>query len=90
MQWGFLYFGRRKSSFLVILGARGHFLEARGPISTIFGFVVISGALGNEKTIAFRDKNLTTNPLLGVLDFGCFFEAFCLVFLDFGWPEAPF
>ena len=26
------------------------------------------------------------NPLLGVLDFGCFL----VFFLDFGWPEAQF
>ena len=66
-------------------------MEARGPISTIFKFVVILGAFGNEKVIPFGDKNLTTTLLLGVLDFWCFFEAFFFsVFLDFGWPEAPF
>ena len=82
LQWNFLDFGRQKSSFSVILGARGHFLEARGPISTIFGFVVILGAFRNEKLIPFGDKNLTTTLLLGVLDFGCFFEAF---FYQFFW-----
>ena len=79
-------FGRQKSLFSVILGARGHFLEARGPISTIFGFVVISGAFGNEKLIPFGDKNLTTTLLLGVLDFGCFLKCFFISL--FGFWEA--
>jgi hypothetical protein len=57
-------------------------LEARGAISTIFGFVVILGAFRDEKGVPFWDQNLTTNPLLGVLDFGCFFEA---MFFQFFW-----
>ena len=48
LQWNSLDFGRQKSLFSVILGARGHFLEARGPMSTIFGFVVILGAFRDE------------------------------------------
>ena len=53
LQWNFLDFGRQKSSFSVILGARGHLLEARGPISTIFGFVVILGSFRDKKVIPF-------------------------------------
>ena len=53
LQWDFLDFGRGKSLFLVILGARGHLLEPRGSISKIFGFVVILGALRHEKVVPF-------------------------------------
>ena len=82
LQWNFLDFGRQKSSFSDILGARGHFLEARGPISTIFGFVVILGEFRDERVVPFWNKNLTTHPLLGVLDFWCFSEGF---FFQFFW-----
>ena len=82
MQWNFLDFGRQKSSFSVILGAQGHLLEPWGSISKSFGFFMILGALRREKVVPFGDKNLTTNPLLGVLDSGCFFGAF---FYQFFW-----
>ena len=52
-QWNFLDFGKQKSLFSVILGARGHFLEARGPISMVFGFVVILGAFHDKKVVPF-------------------------------------
>ena len=57
-------------------------MEAWGAISTIFGFVVILGAFGDEKTIPFGDKNLTTTLLLGVLDFVCVLK---ISFISFCW-----
>ena len=91
LQWDFLVFGKQKALFLVILGARGHLLEARASILTICGFVVILGAFGNEKVIPFGDKNLTTTLLLGVLDFWCFIDMFFyLVFLIFGGRRLHF
>ena len=53
LQWDFLDFGKQKSLFPVIFGAQGHLLEARGAISTIFGFVVILGAFRDEKLVPF-------------------------------------
>ena len=53
LQWDFLDFGRQELLFLVILGARGHILEARAPISMVFWFVVILGAFRDEKGVPF-------------------------------------
>ena len=49
----FSRFWEAKVEFPVILEARGHFLEARGPISTLFGFVVILGVFRHGLTLPF-------------------------------------
>ena len=87
---GFFRFWETKVIIFNYFGSPGAPFRGSGPISTIFGFVVILGTFRDEKVIPFWDQNLTTHPLLGVLDFSCFLEYLLSVFLDFGWPEDPF
>ena len=65
----------------------------RGPGPHFDDFLIFRdfGSAPPRKGSPILRQKLSHNPLLGVVDFGGFFEVFLLsVFLDFGRPEAPF